>query len=180
MKKAISVLGLGAVALVASAGVMAQTTGQTEVNGLVQAETCKIATESQNGVVKLDNVSASFVGDESNKKDFSINIDGCSANDRKVSLNFVDSQFDSNGYLENVAVNPAEGVGIAIYEKAENGDYRMFNLNDEVGQNYLWFQSIGGEVDGSGKLEYAANYVKTGDVKPGNVKGILKYKIIYR
>lgn len=188
MKKAISVLGLGAVALVASAGVMAQTTSKTNINGLVEAETCKINTGNTTSVVNLDNISQSkvkaTVGDGANGKMFSIAISDCSQNQARVTLDFDGTQYNDKGFLTNTADEAvaAQGVAIALYEKRD-GKAKFLKLEDgrTYGENGVRFSDIG--QNGSAVFDYVVDYIQDGSGTPvtaGKVNSVLKYKIIYQ
>lgn len=188
MKKAISVLGLGAVALVASAGVMAQTTDEIGINGLLQAETCKIDTANTTSVVNLDTISQSkvkaTVGDGANGKMFSIAISDCSQNEARVTLDFDGTRYNDKGFLTNTAEEAvaAQGVAIALYEK-RNNEAKFLKLEDgrTYGENGVRFSDI--SQGGRAVFDYVVDYIQDGSGTPvtaGKVNSVLKYKIIYQ
>ena len=163
------ILGLGFSAVAQANG------GTINFTGRIIPSTCSINLGKPDLTVALGDVPASALatpGARAGKKEFAIEVTGCSGGGTKVAARFESGNADpASGQLKLDASSEAGGVQIAIYDESDG----LNKFGEDVPATSL--RTLSG---GAATLRYSAWYVATNDpVSPGTANASATYTLVY-
>jgi major type 1 subunit fimbrin (pilin) len=157
--------------------VQAEGQGTVTFNGKLIAETCKLATGSEDITVTLPTVSTQSLAQAANEggsKSFDISVTDCPVAIKKVAAHF--DAVGSTGY------NAATGnlTNNATTSAASNVEVRLYNTDGTA----VAVGSTGSSFDvdsnsNTAKLTYLGGYYATGVTTAGNVTAKVQYTLSY-
>lgn len=145
--------------------------GTVHFTGEIIDSTCEVTAGSQNQIVDLGKVNKTTftgVGTTASVQAFQIDLVNCPDTYKKASARF-DGTEEGDGYLK-VNAGGAEGVAIAIYNRADNNLLKLYN------------ESTPTDIDGEGNatLPFMARYIATSaTIKAGVANADSEFTITY-